>query len=90
MDIFNRIKTIFTTTGKERKINYKDLEKRFWKILFSIIHLIAKVLSGAIILVVLAHIAPELRQQVPSLYRFVDLIMSCTEYLYSYIWQILF
>ncbi|MGN1299120.1 MAG: hypothetical protein ACI4UE_03960 [Candidatus Scatovivens sp.] len=53
-----------------------------------LIKLIGKVFAGAIILVFLASLAPELREQIPSFYRFVDLLMKCLEEIYKWFWLV--
>lgn len=67
----------------------KAFEKKLVKFAFMTIKLLSKVFVGAIILVVLAHFAPELREQVPSLYKFVDLIMNFMELLFANFWQVI-
>ena len=44
---------------------------------------LARLFVGAIVLVVLANFAPELRAQVPSLYLFVDWLLEILEYIYK-------
>lgn len=70
-----------------RKANSAKLERTVFNAMFLVIKFISKIFAGAIILVVLAHFAPELREQVPSLYRFVDIIMSAMEALFANFWQ---
>lgn len=67
----------------------KNFEKKLVKFAFMAIKLLSKIFVGAIVLVVLAHFVPELREKIPSLYRFVDLIMNAMELLFANFWQVI-
>ncbi len=70
-----------------RKANSAKLERTVFNAMFLVIKFISKIFAGAIIFIVLAHFVPELREQVPSLYKFVDLIMNAMEALFANFWQ---
>lgn len=48
---------------------------------------ISKLFASVIILFVLASFAPELREEVPSLYRLVDALLDYIEWIYSTFWN---
>lgn len=45
--------------------------------------LLGKLGAGAIILFALAHFVPELREEMPSFYSFIDFIIEAIEWIYS-------
>ena len=54
---------------------------RVERCIWGLIKSIARLFSAAIVLVVLASIAPELREQLPSLYLFVDALLGILEWI---------
>ena len=63
-----------------------DLSKVFFwtnRILLILSRLLRRILCSVIVLVALSHFVPELREQLPSLYKIVDLLIVCFEKLFS-------
>ena len=58
----------------------------FLRRLFTII---GRLGAGAIVLFVLAHFVPELRNEMPNFYRFVDFIINTIEWAYTVVLSIL-
>lgn len=71
--------------GKKKKgFSAINLKKIYWKsLIFKIFKLIGKVFAGAIVLSFLGHMAPELRQQIPSFYQIIDFLLSGLEWFCS-------
>ncbi len=61
--------------------------RKVWRYIHLVIKLIARIFVGAIAFTVLAHFVPELREELPSLYRLVDCLMVGLEWLYAKFWH---
>ena len=78
-----------TSTAKA-KANFKSLDWCYLKVTFlQVFKALGRIFAGAIILVVLASLAPELREQLPSFYRFIDCLMACIEWFYDKFWLVI-
>lgn len=73
-----------STNSFSKHTRSEKILRYFWKI----IRFISKLFTGAITLVVLANFAPELREELPSLYRFVDLLLVWLEWIFAQFWQV--
>lgn len=50
---------------------------------------LSKLFASAIVLYFLAGLVPELRENIPSVYRLVDAGLSAMEWIYSIFWQMI-
>lgn len=78
-------------TGKHAKKNISQTIATwtmFWRIFYKVAKIISRIFLGAILLVVLANFAPELREQIPSLYQIVDFLLICLEWILSLVCNI--
>ena len=78
------------TTPLSKKLNiqwpsWSLIEKVFWKV----IKAIGRIGAGAIIFFTLAHFVPELREEMPSFYQFIDWIIGAIEWMYTQFWAII-
>ena len=79
---------------KEKQISTKYLSKlnrisTVFRYMLRAIKFISRVFAGAILLIVLANFAPELREKMPSVYSIVDLLLIWLEWIFSKVWQIM-
>lgn len=78
-----------TLKDRFKEIDWNKVNDNFIKASFGIgqilgylIHILAKVIFSAVFVFALGEIAPELKQQVPSLYWFVDMLIKFSENLF--------
>lgn len=81
------IKKIFSNIDVSKVHFWANRRLLILKILFRRILMLSRffrrTLCSVIVLVALAHFVPELREQLPSLYKIVDLLIVCFEKLFS-------
>ena len=65
-----------------------NISEKLFKCISKGVKCLSKLFASVIILFVLAQFAPELREEVPSLYRLVDVLMDCIEWVYSIFWKV--
>lgn len=87
------LKNAFEATALESKAKAKAerrqaLLKNIVSVLLCITKQLSKIFMGAILFVVLAAIAPELREQLPSLYKLVDVMLAFLEEIANFVCQI--
>lgn len=69
----NMLATVPESEKATTKIDYKKI----YKCTSLILKYICNFFKSAIIFVVLAHFVPELREQLPDFYQFIDFVMYC-------------
>lgn len=57
----------------------KFFSKNFFKALRKVIMLFSRAFSGAILFAFLAELAPELRENLPNFFKFVDFLLAILE-----------
>ena len=86
----SKLSTSISATTTKAKAKLKALDWCSIKTtLLWVFKTIGKIGAGAIVFVVLGNIAPELREQLPSFYRFIDFLISCIEWFYDKFWLII-
>lgn len=60
-------------------VQTQPIGTRILNFLSKVVKYLSKLVWICIVLIVLANFAPELREQLPSLYHFVDIILKCFE-----------
>ena len=76
------------SSSKASTLTKHSVSTNWTNIVLYITQAIARVFLGAIVLTFLAILAPELRERVPSLYQFVDLLMVGLEWICSQVMNI--
>ena len=71
-----------TPNSKKFQINWPSTST-ITKYIRTGLKLLGKLGAGAIILFALAHFVPELREEMPSFYSFIDFIIEAIEWIYS-------
>ncbi len=77
-----------TSTKAGTKI-YKRTLSTISRYITRCVRVISKLFWSAVIFVVLAHFAPELREQLPSMYRLIDLLIAILEKIFETFWAII-
>ena len=79
-----------TGTPSPRKINIHWPSRcmiQNW--LCKVFKALGRIGAGAILLFALAHLVPELREEMPNFYRFIDFIIDAIEWVYTQFWAII-
>lgn len=76
--IFKKIYNFFKSLSFP-KLNYKSVIK----FVFKIAKIYSGAISGAILLIVLGHFVPELRDIIPSLYIFAEWMLNGVEFIFD-------